>query len=265
MPRQIGSSGKDAPPCFNVDGINYVYVRKNGMYFACTSKYNLSPALALSLLTRLAKVIKDYCGELSEDAIRKNFALIYELLNETLDFGYPQFTSTETLKAYVHNEPVLVDSARAAQRAAEAASSVGGMMSRMAGGRSATSRPSSSVNKPISLRYNHTANKSEIFVDVLERLTVLFSSSGNLVNAEIDGCIQLKSFLWGNPALSLALNADLVIASSSDAASLAVAQVRLSSLVSRLFSLSLSLSLFLSLISTPLCLYLPGLWTRPCA
>lgn len=51
-------------------------------------------------------------------------------------------------------------------------------------------------------------------MDVLERLTVLFSSNGNLVNAEIDGCIQLKSFLWGNPSLSLALNSDLVINSS---------------------------------------------------
>ena len=34
------------------------------------------------------QVFKDYCGVLSEEAIRKNFILIYELLDEILDFGY---------------------------------------------------------------------------------------------------------------------------------------------------------------------------------
>ena len=43
-------------------------------------------------------MFKDYCGTLSEESIRKNFVLLYELLDEMLDFGYPQTTSTEHLK-----------------------------------------------------------------------------------------------------------------------------------------------------------------------
>ena len=47
---------------------------------------------------------------LSEEGIRKNFILIYELLDEILDFGYPQQgTSTENMKTFIYNEPVLVD------------------------------------------------------------------------------------------------------------------------------------------------------------
>ena len=42
----------------------------------------------------MSKVFKDYCGILTEESIRKNFILIYELLDEMLDFGYPQITST---------------------------------------------------------------------------------------------------------------------------------------------------------------------------
>jgi len=34
--------------------------------------------------------------------------MIYELLDEILDFGYVQGTSTELLKAYVFNEPVAI-------------------------------------------------------------------------------------------------------------------------------------------------------------
>lgn len=53
--------------------------------------------------------------------------------------------------------------------------------------------------------------KNEIFVDILERLNVLFSGSGYIINSTIDGCIQMKSYLSGNPELKLALNSDLVI------------------------------------------------------
>ncbi len=48
-------------------------------------------------------------------------------------------------------------------------------------------------------------------MDIIERLTVLFNHSGVVVNSSIDGSIQMKSFLSGNPELRLALNEDLVI------------------------------------------------------
>ncbi|CAN0088228.1 unnamed protein product, partial [Hapterophycus canaliculatus] len=99
--------GGDPPPCFTIDGMNYIYVRKNGLLFAVSTHWNVSPSMFLELLNRLAKVFKDYCGVLSEEAIRKNFILVYELLDETLDYGYPQGTSTETLRNHVRNEPIL--------------------------------------------------------------------------------------------------------------------------------------------------------------
>jgi AP-4 complex subunit mu-1 len=54
-------------------------------------------------------VFKDYCGTLSEEAMRKNFILLYELLDEMLDYGYPQVTQTENLKAFIYNEPIVVE------------------------------------------------------------------------------------------------------------------------------------------------------------
>lgn len=75
-----------------------------------TTSFNVSPALAAALLTRISGVIKDYCGLNSEEAIRKNFVLIYELLDEILDFGFPQETSSEALKGFIFNKPVLTES-----------------------------------------------------------------------------------------------------------------------------------------------------------
>ena len=41
----------------------------------------------MELLSKVARVFKDYCGTLSEEAIRKNFVLLYELLDEMIDYG----------------------------------------------------------------------------------------------------------------------------------------------------------------------------------
>lgn len=73
-------------------------------------------------------------------------------------------------------------------------------------------KSSSSSKLPIAVGSNRQGKqKNEIYVDILEKLTVLFNSNGFVVNSSIDGTIQMKSFLSGNPELRLALNEDLVI------------------------------------------------------
>ncbi|KAH8091495.1 hypothetical protein JL720_5802 [Aureococcus anophagefferens] len=156
-----GASGA-APPVFRVGDVTYVWVKKSGLMFACNSRFNCSPSMTLELLNRVVKG-----------------------------------TSTENLKAFVYNEPVLVDAQKTRVPSL-----------------SAKTTPSTSVHKPIaggksSVMGGARSDKNEIFVDILERLTMLFSPSGAVVNSTIDGCIQMKSYLSGNPELRLALNEDL--------------------------------------------------------
>lgn len=47
-------------------------------------QFNVSPSMVLELLDRMTRVFKDYCGYLSEEALRKNFVLVYELIDEIL-------------------------------------------------------------------------------------------------------------------------------------------------------------------------------------
>ena len=154
------------------------------------------------MLNKIAKVFKDYCGLLSEEAIRKNFILLYELLDEMIDYGYPQVTATESLKMFVYNAAIQTTGPSLAP----------GSKALSGSGKTASA---SSVQKPIAGGVNQKAenksSKNEIFVDILERLNVLFSPNGYILNSTIDGCIQMKSYLAGNPQLRLALNEDLVI------------------------------------------------------
>jgi len=50
----------------------------------------------LNLISR--QVFKDYFGELEEESIRDNFVIIYELMDETMDFGYPQAMDSKILR-----------------------------------------------------------------------------------------------------------------------------------------------------------------------
>ena len=102
-------TSEEAPPCFELDGLHYLYIQRNQLYFVAVTRFNVSGNFILETLNRLAQTFKDYCGLLSEEAIRKNFVLVYELLDETIDFGYPQCMDTSSLKMMVYNEPVVVN------------------------------------------------------------------------------------------------------------------------------------------------------------
>ena len=87
--RKVQLSELDCPPIFNIEGINYIHLRKVSVYLVATTRFNTSPTSILNLLGKFCNVIKDFCGEFTEESIRKNFILIYELIDEIFDFGYP--------------------------------------------------------------------------------------------------------------------------------------------------------------------------------
>lgn len=58
-------------------------------------------ALTLMAAACRAQVFSEYCGELHEESIRDNFVILYELLDEMMDFGYPQITDHKILKLCV--------------------------------------------------------------------------------------------------------------------------------------------------------------------
>lgn len=195
-----GDEAEEAPPVFNVDGVNYIHAKVAGLMFVATTRVNVSPSLFLELLQRIARVIKDYLGVLNEDSLRKNFVLVYELLDEVIDFGYPQTTSTEVLKSYIFNEPIVVDSSRMPPLSPSAMFMQG--TKRM---------PGTAATKSVVANEPGGRKREEIFVDIIEKISVTFSSSGYILTSEVDGTIQMKSYLSGNPDIRLALNEDLSI------------------------------------------------------
>lgn len=201
--RNVKLAKGDAPPIFNIEGVSFVYLKKStGLFLVMTTRSNVAPSFITEVLTRLAKLIKDFCGTLTEEAIRKNFILIYEILDEFMDFGYPQITSTEQIKKFIVNEAVPVESAK--QFINQGGIGVANIWK-------PNTISSQATTAPIKIKENAKNTKNEIFLDVYEKIFVTFNSTGYLINSSIEGCLQMKSYLQGNPDLKLALNDNLVI------------------------------------------------------
>ncbi|XP_039010215.1 AP-4 complex subunit mu-like, partial [Hibiscus syriacus] len=120
-------------------------------------------------------------------------------LYKVIDFGYVQITSTEVLKSYIFNEPIVVDAARLQPLGPAAVFMQGNK--RM---------PGTAITKSF-VANEPGGRKRGNFVDMIEKISVTFSSSGYILTSEIDGTIQMKSYLTGNPEIRLALNEDLSI------------------------------------------------------
>ena len=66
------------------------------------SKRNSNAAEIILFLHRLTSVLIEYFKELEEESIRDNFVIIYELMDEMMDFGFPQTTESKILQEYVN-------------------------------------------------------------------------------------------------------------------------------------------------------------------
>jgi hypothetical protein len=129
------------------------------------------------------------------------------------------------LKVCVHQEPIAVDSdegptsvagARPGGAAGAAAAAGNSLFGR------ARLAPSSAPNKPLSLQGGmggggKGGRKNEVYIDLMERMTVLIGANGAVLRAEIDGTLQMKSFLQGQPEIRVGLSEDLYLGKAAGA------------------------------------------------
>ena len=48
--------------------------------------------------------MEEYFKDVEEESIRDNFVIVYELMDELVDFGYPQTTDGKILQEYITQE-----------------------------------------------------------------------------------------------------------------------------------------------------------------
>ena len=158
----------------------FCFIKFNNLYLVSVTKKNGNVALIFTFLHKIVTVLTEYFKELEEESIRDNFVLIYELLDELMDFGYPQTTDGKILQEYITQESHKMEVAP---------------------------RPPMAVTNAVSWRSEGIKyRKNEVFLDVIESVYLLANASGNVLRSEIVGSIKMRVYLSGMPELRLGLN-----------------------------------------------------------
>ncbi|KAF9242108.1 Mu homology domain-containing protein [Melanogaster broomeanus] len=181
---QVVSNSDVRSPIITLGSTSFFHVRINNLYVVAVTKTNANAALVFEYCYRFISIAKSYFGKVDEESVKNNFVLIYELIDEIIDFGYPQNSETDTLKSYHHNRKCHEESAKITVQATGATSWRRG-----------------------DVKYK----KNEAFVDVIETINLSMSSKGTLLRAEVDGHIQMRAYLSGTPECKFGLNDKLVI------------------------------------------------------
>ncbi|XP_053099792.1 AP-4 complex subunit mu-1 isoform X2 [Hemicordylus capensis] len=203
--RQITALPADQAPIFMAHGgLHFVHVRHAGLYFAARVLPGASPVTAVEFLQRLVTLLRDYCGPLSEKTVSLNFALLYEVLDELLDYGYIQTTTPDVLKNFIQMEPVLDQQ----QFSLLDLSTVG-----LFGADTQQSKvaPGCAAARPVLPLRGEQGARSEVFLDVVERLTVIIAANGTPMKTDVQGEIRLKSFFPGCSEMRIGLTEEFCV------------------------------------------------------
>jgi AP-2 complex subunit mu-1 len=93
-------------PVTNIARTSFFHIKRSNIWLAAVTKQNLNGSMVFEFLLKMCEVMQSYFGKISEENVKNNFVLIYELLDELLDFGYPQNTDTGILKTFITQQGV---------------------------------------------------------------------------------------------------------------------------------------------------------------
>ncbi|KAK4538966.1 hypothetical protein RGQ29_032100 [Quercus rubra] len=186
----IANNDGNKAPIMTLGSTSFFHVRHMNLYLVCATKTNVNAALVFEFLYRVITIGRSYFGKLDEEAVKNNFVLIYELLDEILDFGYPQNSETDTLKMYITTEGVKSEQAVREDSQKITIQATGATSWRRA-----------------DVKYR----KNEAFVDVVENVNLLMSSKGSILRADVDGQVLMRAYLSGTPECKFGLNDKLVL------------------------------------------------------
>ncbi|RLO01050.1 hypothetical protein DYB28_008120 [Aphanomyces astaci] len=214
------------PPIKSIDGCSFLYTRHENLYLVAVSRANINTghtvALVFQFLTNINGIFQDYMGKKYnevdvyksafdphmsslQESIRNNFTLVYELLDETMDYGYPQNCASEVLKMYINLGSLSAEAAASAAQPGQLTSQITGAIDWRREG----------------IKYK----RNEVYLDVFESVNLLMSANGAVLRNEVVGQVVMKTLLTGMPECKLGLNDKLTML-KGDAAAKAAGQKR---------------------------------------
>ena len=170
-------------PVVNIARTSFFYTRRSNIWLCAVAKQNINASMVFEFLTKMIDIMQSYFGKITEENVKNNFVLIYELLDEILDFGYPQNSDTGVLKTFITQQGVRPITR---EEQANVTSAVTGQIGWRREG----------------IKYR----RNELFLDVIESVNLLMSQQGQALSTHVAGRVVMKSYLSGMPECKFGIN-----------------------------------------------------------
>lgn len=162
------------------DGISYLGV--------CLEE--ISPLFVLEFLNRLADIFTDYFGSPTDETnIKDNFSIVYQIMEEMMDFGWPLTTEPNALKAMIRPPSVIRK-----------------LHSVVTGGSNAIvtdALPKCAISNIPWRTAGVRHSNNEIYIDIFEEIDATVDIHGNSLSSDVSGFIHAQCNLSGVPDLLL--------------------------------------------------------------
>lgn len=183
-------------PVQTISGTHFIYTTQGDIVLVAATKENINVMLVLKLLFKMVEIFKAYFGGLfDENQVKKNFVVIYELLDEIIDYGIPQILEVDVLKKYITQGGAKTIDLNDQEQLKKITVQATGVCSWRAEG------------------IKH--RKNEVFIDVVENINVLMSTKRERLRADVSGEILVNCKLSGMPECKFGMNDKLVMSADS--------------------------------------------------
>lgn len=185
--QEKASSPADIPPIIPTPHHYLISIFRDRLYFVAVINKETPPLFVIEFLHRIVDTFIDYFDECSERTIKDNYVIVYELLEEMLDNGYPLATESNVLKELIKPPNIL----RSVVNTVTGQSNV------------ADTLPTGQLSNVPWRRTGVKYTSNEAYFDVTEEIDAIIDRSGSTVFAEIQGTIEASVKLSGMPDLTL--------------------------------------------------------------
>uniref|UniRef100_A0A8C5PWX3 AP-3 complex subunit mu-1 n=2 Tax=Leptobrachium leishanense TaxID=445787 RepID=A0A8C5PWX3_9ANUR len=178
---------ENVPPVISTPHHYLISIYRDKVFFVSVIQSEVTPLFVIEFLHRVADTFQDYFGECSETSLKDNVVVVYELLEEMLDNGFPLATESNILKELIKPPTIL----RSMVNSLTGSSNMGETLP--------TGQLSNIPWRSAGVKYTN----NEAYFDVIEEVDAIIDKSGSTVFAEIQGVVDASVKLTGMPDLTL--------------------------------------------------------------
>ncbi|KAL7079629.1 hypothetical protein ACQ4LE_001094 [Meloidogyne hapla] len=178
---------EDIPPVI-VSPHHYLHIvyHKN-LYFLAVCLVETPPLMIIEMLNRIVAIFTEYFDECSDTTIKDNIVIVFEILDEILDNGYPLCTEMNVLQDLIKPPNFL----RSLKNHVTGETNISNVL------------PTGQLSNVPWRRADVKYANNEAYFDVIEEIDAIIDKQGGTISAEIHGSINCCCRLSGMPDLTM--------------------------------------------------------------